>query len=147
MCMDVRKRCECGASEVQFHLRDNVMVPAVIDRLYCPHCSGNDAFDSDSMLYDNGWVIQYDMDIARGLAAQKLGMPEAGVSPEFIFDYGYCCWQELYPGEKEEMRQEKEEIMKMARTDPKGYLVTIQKWNIERVQRLKEQGWRRVLAA
>ena len=145
--MDVRKQCECGKRKVQFHLKDNVMVPAVIDKLYCPDCSGDEAFDSESMLYDNGWVIRYDMDLAKGLAAQKLQVSESAVSPEFVFDYGYCCWQELYPGEKEEMTAEKDEIQKLAKTDPRGYLVKIQQWNINRIQRLKEQGWRRVQAA
>mgnify|MGYP007051338995 CR=1 len=91
--------------------------PAVIDKLYCPDCSGNDPFDEASMLYDNGWVIHYDMEIAKGLAAQKLGMDESSVDPGFVFDFGYCCWQELYPGEKDDMRAEKEQIQKLAKTD------------------------------
>ena len=56
MCIDVRKTCECKRHTVQFHLRDNVLVPRVIARLYCPSCPGDSGYDPVAMLCDNGWV-------------------------------------------------------------------------------------------
>ena len=143
MCMDVRKTCECGANSVQFHLRDNVMKPEVISRLFCPSCQGDVAFDHDTMFYDNGWVIEYDMDLARMLLIAKQRAEADHAGPQALFDSGYACWQEMYPGEREDMRQEKEEIMALLETDLAGYLKKIQSWNVDRVARLKEEGWRK----
>ena len=56
MCLDIRKTCECGNNSVQFHLRDNVMRPEVILRLWCPACGGQVDFDRTTMLHDNAWT-------------------------------------------------------------------------------------------
>lgn len=146
MCVDVRKTCECGAANVQFHLRDNVMLPAVISRLFCPACPGDLGFDEETMLADNGWVIEYDMTLAKMLAVQQLQIDADLVRPAFVFDLGYACWQEIYPGEREEIRVEREKIVRLAREDQKKYLETIQNWNIGRLEELKAAGWRKAMA-
>ena len=147
MCIDVRKTCECGCHTVQFHLRDNVMMPQVIARLFCPSCPGDTPFDPASMLCDNDWIIEYDMELARGLFAQKLQVCEDDVIPEYIFDKGYACWQEMYPGEQEDIREEREKIIELLQQDRNVYLQTMQNWNIERIERLKSAGWRKILPA
>ncbi|MDH5299327.1 MAG: hypothetical protein OEV91_09950 [Desulfobulbaceae bacterium] len=147
MCIDVRKTCQCGANNVQFHLRDNVMLPEVVSKVFCPSCPGDTPFDDTSMLQDNGWTIEYDMTLARFLASRKLSAPASQVMPEFIFDQGYACWLEMYPGEKEEIRKEKEAILRLQKEDPSRYLQTITTWNIERVRKLKATGWRKALRA
>jgi hypothetical protein len=147
MCIDVRKTCECKSHTVQFHLRDNVLAPQVIARLYCPSCPGGSAFDPAAMLCDNGWIIEYDMDLARGLLAQKLQADPGEVTPGYIFDKNYACWQEMYPGEKEETREERQKIIDLLAEDRTVYLQAMQDWNIERINRLKEAGWRKVLLA
>lgn len=144
MCLDIRKTCECGNNSVQFHLRDNVMLPEVIARLWCPSCGRQDGdFDRTTMLHDNGWTIEYDMELARMLAIQRLGEDGADILPEVIFDQGYACWQELYPGEQQDIKEEKKQIVALLQEDQKKYLQTIQQWNINRVARLKSQGWRK----
>jgi len=145
MCIDVRKQCECGTKIVQFHLRDNVMPPQVIVRLYCPDCPGNVPYRAESMLNDNGWIIEYDLDLAHGLAAQRLGMAPEDVTPAFLFDSGYACWLELYPGEREEIREEKQDLQRLLKVDQKAYLTAMHEWNIRRVEDLKRAGWRRCL--
>ena len=147
MCIDVRKTCECGAQKVQFHLRDNLMQPEVIQRLFCPSCCGDTGFDEQSMLNDNGWVIEYDMPLAKMLAVSKLQLDMDAVSPDFIFDQGYACWQELYPGEQQDIVEERERIVALLQEDQTKYLTTIQQWNINRVARLKAQGWRKAQRA
>ncbi len=99
------------------------------------------------MLCDNGWVIEYDMDLARGLLAQKLQTEPEGVTPEFIFDRGYACWQEMYPGEKKDIQEERQKIIDLLQQDRTVYLRAMQDWNITRINRLKEAGWRKVLLA
>jgi len=147
MCVDVRKKCECGKRTVQFHLRDNLMQPEVLRRLFCPDCPGDAAYDRGSMLNDNGWVIEYDMMLARMLAVSKLQIDREELTPEYIFDKGYASWLEMYPGEREEIRDEKEKIMAMLQVDQKKYLQTMQSWNIGRIAALKAAGWRKALLA
>lgn len=143
MCMDVRKNCQCGKNHIQFHLRDNVLLPEVISQLYCPDCLGPEHFDSETMVNDNNWVIEYDMLMAKMLLMQKLMLPPESITPEFIFDEGYGCWQEMYPGEQEDIKKERNEIIGLLQEDQQRYLETIQTWNVQRVAQLKENGWRK----
>jgi hypothetical protein len=147
MCVDVRKTCECGAQTVQFHLRDNILQSEVIRRVFCPNCPGDAPFDGRAMFNDNGWVIEYDMILATMLLTAKLQVDPDFVRPEFLFDQGYACWLEMYPGEREDIREEKETIMALLREDQREYLETIQRWNIDRVSRLKAAGWRKARQA
>ena len=147
MCIDVRKTCECGTHTVQFHLRDNIMPPQVIFRLFCPSCPGNSAFDNGSMLYDNDWIIEYDMDLAQTMLEKKLQTDPEDVNPEFIFDKSYACWQEMYPGEQKDIKEDREKIIELLQQDRNVYLHAMQNWNIERIERLKSAGWRKVLQA
>jgi hypothetical protein len=137
MCLEVRLRCKCGSKEACFNLRDNVMPPEVIIGLYCPACSGEISFEPASMIVDNGWLIEYDMDLARFMAVAKLGIPAERVTPEFLFDEGYATWKELYPGEHEDIRAEKEAIVALLKTDPKRYFEEIRKWAINHIEKLK----------
>lgn len=147
MCIDVRKTCACGKHHVQFHLRDNIMSSEVLRKLYCPDCSAGMCPDRESMLADNGWVIEYDLELARFLAAAKLQLPPEDVHPAFLFDSGYATWQELYPGEQQDILAERREIMELLKTDSKEYLQRISHWNIARVAQLKAAGWRKAQAA
>jgi len=143
MCMEVRKRCACGRENVQMHLLDNIMTPEVIAGLYCPACSLEIEVDGERMVEDNGWVIEYDMDVARFLAAAKLQMLPDDVTPGFLFDSGYATWREMYPGEQEDILKEREAFMALLKEDPRRYLAEINRWNIERVEGLKAAGWRK----
>lgn len=147
MCIDVRKTCECGTHTVQFHLRDNIMPTQVISRLFCPSCPGNSAFDNESMLYDNDWIIEYEMDLARTMLEKKLQIDPEDVVPEFIFDKGYACWQEMYPGEQKDIKEDRKKILELLQQDRNVYLHAMQNWNIERLERLKSVGWRKVQQA
>lgn len=147
MCIDVRKTCECGKHHVQFHLRDNVMSREVIARLFCPECASRAPVDQDCVLSDNGWLIGYDLELAQFLAAAKLQMPPDAVDPGFLFDSGYATWQEMYPGEQQDILAERAQIMELLKTDSREYLQRINRWNIERVARLKAEGWRKAQAA
>jgi hypothetical protein len=147
MCQEIRKICHCGQFSAQFHLRDNLLSQEVIVGLYCPHCSGEVKLDPQSMLMDNGWVIEYDMDLARFLLTSRLLLEKEQIQPGYIFDSGYACWLEMYPGEKGDILEERAEIMKLQQENPRQYLREISRWNIDRIQRLKEEGWRKAQAA
>ncbi|HID97508.1 MAG TPA: hypothetical protein EYP57_04885 [Thermodesulfobacteriaceae bacterium] len=147
MCLEIRKTCSCGSRSVQFHMRDNILSEEVLLDLYCPACSESVTLNPKNMIDDNGWIIEYDMDLARFLMVSKLQVTADMVSPEYLFDSGYATWQEMYPGEHEEIREERNEIITMLKTDPARYLQEISRWNIARVQRLKADGWRKAQAA
>lgn len=147
MCIEVRKTCSCGERNVQFHLRDNIIAEEVLLALYCPKCSADVAMNEEAMINDKGWIIEYDMELAQFLAAAKLNIAPDSVNPAFLFDTGYAAWLEMYPGEKEDILEEHKEIMKLVQTDPQKYIETINSWNISRVERLKEDGWRKAQAS
>ncbi len=147
MCQEVKKTCSCGQKDAQFHLRDNVMGQEVIGRLFCPSCSTAQKFDQETMVTDNGWIIEYDMDIARMFAITKLTMDAAHVNPQFVFDQGYATWREMYPGETQDIADERDKIIAMKESNPKEYLSAINAWAVERIARLKEEGWRKAQLA
>lgn len=143
MCVAVFKKCECGAKTVQFHLRDNLLSPEVLTRLFCPACPGDHPFEKANMLNDNGWVIEYDMILARSIIIKTKLLEEAQVTPTYIFDQGYCAWLEIYPGEKGDIKEEKDKILELQKTDQQLYLKEIISWNINRLATLKTAGWRK----
>ncbi len=147
MCLEIRKTCKCGSKSAQFHMRDNIMSQEVLTELYCPKCSTDIELNPDSMLMDNGWVIEYDMDLAKFLAVSKLMVDREAVRPGFVFDGGYACWQEMYPGEQQDVLEERKEILALQKEDPTRYLKEISHWNIARIERLKNDGWRKAMAA
>ncbi|MBU0485740.1 MAG: hypothetical protein KKB30_14645 [Proteobacteria bacterium] len=147
MCVAVHKRCECGAVIVQFHLRDNVLPQEVVSRLFCPACPGDAPFDRATMVNDNGWIIEFDMQLARNIMVARNLLDPDSATPEYIFDQGYACWLETYPGEKDEIKEEKAEIIKLLKIDQRAYLEKIQSWNINRLNKLKSEGWRKARIA
>ena len=147
MCVEVKQRCECGKSEAAFHLRDNIMSKEVIERIFCPNCSSTTEFIAESMLRDNNWIIEYDMDFARMLAISKMGMEPLTISPEYLFDEGLATWREMYPGETMDIADERWTIIQKKDADPQAYLKEINAWAVNRIQRLKETGWRKAQCA
>jgi hypothetical protein len=143
MCVEIKQSCECGKCEASFHLRDNIMVKEVVDRLYCPACSGSVTFNNDTMLRDNEWVIEYDMDLAGMLAISKMGTNPADINPEYLFDEGLATWREMYPGETLDIADERWEIIKKKDKDPKAYLQEINSWAVNRIRQMKDAGWRK----
>ncbi|WP_456385057.1 hypothetical protein [Desulfolithobacter sp.] len=132
---------------MQFHMRDNVMSQEVLVALYCPECAASVQLNVDTMLSDNGWIIEYDMELATFLAVTKLQVDPDLVRPGFLFDEGFATWLEMYPGEQQDILAERKDIMDMLKENPKKYLETINSWNIARIEQLKADGWRKAQAA
>jgi hypothetical protein len=143
MCIDHKMICKCGTHTASFNFRDEVMPVEIVSRLYCPQCASGVAFDAESMLKDNGWLIEYDMDVARFMAHKLSG---ATITPEYLFDQGYCTWRGVYPTDHIDSVKEREELVKLSKINPKKYLDEIRKWGIERMDRLAAEGWRKANA-
>jgi hypothetical protein len=141
MCVDHKMTCACGKNSASFNFRDDILTYEVINRLYCPTCSSSVGVNPDTMLSDNGWIIEYDMDRAR-LLCQKIWHNEA-ITPEFIFDEGYCTWRGTYPNDHIDSAKERTELSKLAKTEPKRYFNELRTWGINRMERLAREGWRK----
>ncbi len=146
MCMEYSMRCSCGGREASFNFRDEIMPPEVISRLYCPNCSGEIGFNPETMLADNGWVIEYDMEVAKFSALKTPHLLKKELTPEVLFDEGYATWRGIYPGDHIDSAREREEIVAMAKSDPKAYIERIKNWGVERMERLRKEGWRKANA-
>lgn len=142
MCVDHTMICRCGRNSASFNFKDEVMPAEVVAGLYCPQC-GNVKVDPEAMLKDNGWVIEYDMDVAK-FASSKL--PAVRLTPEYIFDEGYCTWRGVYPTDHIDSAREREELINLSKVNKKKYLEEFKNWSIHRMERLAAEGWRKANA-
>jgi len=140
MCIAYEMKCKCSSKTASFHFKDNIMTEQVIKTLYCPNCSSDINVNPEKMIVDNGWVIEYDMDIAK-LMGQKIS--NTIITPDILFDEGYCTWNGVYPGDHMHSVKEREDITALAKSNPSMYLNRIRAWAKERAERLKNEGWRK----
>jgi len=141
MCVDHSKSCSCGKSYASFNLKNEFLPLEAISELFCPVCSRDVAYDSATMLSDNGWIIRYDMQVAQFML-QKVS-PSSRVTPEFIFDEGYCTWRGVTPTDHIDSLKERAELVKLAKTDRRQYFEEIKSWAITRMDKLARDGWRK----
>jgi hypothetical protein len=141
MCVDHSKICSCGKSSASFNFRDDILPYETVTTVYCPECSRTVNLDNATMLSDNGWVIDYNMEVARFMMQKKA--PASQVTPEFLFDEGYCTWRGVYPGDHIDSAREREELLKLAKTDKKRYFEEFKTWGVKRMERLALAGWRK----
>lgn len=141
MCMDFSINCSCGKRHASFNFKDEVLPPEVITGLYCPECTPTVAVDRQRMLQDNGWMLAYDMDVARFMLQKKAAAHE--VTPEFIFDEGYCTWRGVTPTDHIDSVRERDQLAALAKTDRKRYFEEIKTWATSRMDRLAREGWRK----
>ncbi|MGC2062836.1 MAG: hypothetical protein WA610_07640 [Thermodesulfovibrionales bacterium] len=144
MCVDHTMNCKCGWSSASFNFKDEIMPVEVVNSLYCPKCSGDVAFEASSMLKDNNWIIDFDMDVARFMGQR---LPSSSISPEYLFDEGYCTWRGVYPTDHIDSVRDREELVKLAKINQRKYLEEFKKWGLERMYRLEKEGWRKAREA
>ena len=142
MCVEHRKICACGQRSASLFFRDEVLPEGVVERLYCPSCSAEVRYDSGTMVRDNGWIIEYDMDVVTFMR-QKLPAGEA--TPDFVFDEGYCTWNGIYPTDHADSLKERVELLKLSNINKKKYLEEFRSWGVRRMERLELEGWRKAI--
>lgn len=143
MCMDHSMKCKCGKREASFNLKNEIMPPEIVEALYCPDCSSTVVLDEKTMLADNGWIIHYDMEAAAFYSSKMLSADAEKLSPETLFDAGYATWRGVYPGDHIDSAKDKANLAKMAKADPAQYFQEMKTWAIDRMNRLKDEGWRK----
>ncbi len=146
MCMAFKKRCFCTKSHASIHNDGSLLPEEVIVGIYCAECSTSVQFDPESMVKDNGWIIEYDMEIANGYAG-KMGFVTGEVTPEIIFDNAFSSWNGYSPNDQEDKAIEKTELLSMASGDRKRYIEDFKSWTESRLKRLSDSGWRKARKA
>ncbi|GBE57815.1 hypothetical protein BMS3Abin01_00741 [bacterium BMS3Abin01] len=142
MCEEHAIGCHCGRSSASLMFRDEIFPEEIVGAVYCPVCSGEREFDGDTMIADNGWLIEYDMEAARFFQGR---VPEiaAEMSPGALFDGGYATWRGVYPGDHIDSARERQELLDLARTDKLRYFQEFKQWGLKRMERLRLDGWRK----
>src|SRR5512140_3818063 len=131
MCVDHSIACSCGKHNASFNFKDDILPHEVITSLYCPECSQGVVHDVRTMLADNGWFITYDMDVARFM--MQKAAPASHITPEFIFDEGYCTLRGVTPSDHIDSVREREQLARLAQTDPRKYFEAIRSWGNTRM--------------
>jgi hypothetical protein len=143
MCMEHQFMCKCGKRNASFNFKNEIMPAEIISALYCPECSDSIEHDPETMLTDNGWVIEYDMDIARLYGPKMTDEERENNSPELLFDRGYATWRGVYPGDHLDSVTERQGLLELSKVDPRGYIEQVKEWSIKRMDKLRKEGWRK----
>ena len=142
MCVDHSINCSCGKGSASFNFRDNILPLEVIIKLKCPACLPGTPYNPATMLADNGWIIEFDMEVARFLLLQNV-ITAGQVTPEYIFDEGYCTWRGVTPSDHIDSVRERNALLQLAQTDRKRYFEEMKNWSNNRMEHLARDGWRK----
>ena len=142
MCQSYRKSCLCGQQTSEIFFGKYVLDERAVAKVYCPECSQNVDRGQNNLVWDNGWVLELDMQVVRTRAAMMEISPE-DVTAEWVFDEGYATWVGITPDDFQTRERERSEIQKIAQADLKQYMQAMKEWGLRRKKRFAAQGWRK----
>ncbi len=142
MCLHQKVKCVCGKEEAYMFHKDSILPEEVLIEIFCPQCSSDVKVDPSSMLYDAGWVIHYDMDVADYFFKQR-GISNVELTPEFIFDNEYCSWYGLSPHDIDENMKLTQELAELRAANLPNYMEVFRNKRVEHVKKLSKQGFRK----
>lgn len=143
MCQSYKIACACKKNTGEIFFGKCILNETAIEDLYCPQCSiGVDA-DRKDRVWDNGWVLEMNMDAVR-LYAGSMGIAPEEITAARVFDEGYATWVGITPDDTERRNQERDEIQKLAQTDMLAYYQAMKEWGLSREKRFSEAGWRKM---
>ena len=145
MCFYQKRPCVCGKKEAYIFHRDELLPEEVLTHLYCPECSERAEWNVHAMIEDGGWILEYNMVVARYYFHFKQGNLHYPVTPEFIFDGDYCSWYGLTPTDLEDNARMHRELLPLQRQDKRRYIYKLREICQAKVAGLKEAGWRKSL--
>jgi hypothetical protein len=143
MCQSYRKECVCGQNTAEIFFGKMVLDEQSVEQVYCPECSQNVETNGDNRIWDNGWVLELDMDVVR-THASIMGISPQEVTADWAFDAGYVTWVGIIPDDYKQKAQERAEILKLAKTDLLAYYQAMKDWGLQREKRFTEEGWRKM---
>lgn len=143
MCESYFLECQCGEKKAEIFFGRMLLNESSVKRLFCPKCSeGSDPPDSQR-IWDNGWVLELDMEKIKPHSS-TFGIPADDLTAEWIFDSGYVTWLGITPDDTERRNRERDEIQQLANTDTLAYIKAMKEWGIGREKRFSEEGWRKM---
>ena len=143
MCQSYNKTCVCGQNTAEIFFGNMLLNETAVSQVYCPECSHAVDTDKPSRVWDNGWVLELNMDFVRTYAA-TFGMAPGDITAEWIFDFGYATWVGITPDDTQRRNTERAEIQKLAKTDVLAYVQAMKEWGIGREKRFTDEGWRKM---
>ena len=145
MCQSYKVPCVCEQNTAEIFFGKCVLNETAIEEVYCPQCSRNIDMECDHRVWDNGWVLELNMDVVRPYAS-SMGISPEELTAEWVFDEGYATWVGITPDDTQQRNQERAEIQKMAKTDLRAYYDAMKEWGLNREKRFTEAGWRKMRA-
>ncbi|NQT69133.1 MAG: hypothetical protein HQ552_06085 [Desulfobacteraceae bacterium] len=145
MCQSYRKVCACGQNTTEIFFGRMIFDEQVVAKVYCPNCSQNIATDCDNRMWDNGWVLELNMEVVQAHIPVMDIAPE-DVTADRIFDEGYVTWVGITPDDHQTREQERNQIQKLAKTDLLAYIQAMKEWGLNREKRFVNEGWRKMRA-
>ena len=143
MCQSYRKECVCGKNTAEIFFGKMVLDEQSVEQVYCPECSQKVESNSANKVWDNGWVLELDMDVVR-THASTMGISPQEATANWVFDAGYVTWVGIIPDDYKQKAQERAEILKLAKTDLLAYYQAMKDWGLEREKRFTQEGWRKM---
>lgn len=143
MCESHKVRCQCGKNSADIFFGRNILNGRSVAKLYCPECSKGVDKDADNRVWDNGWVLEFDMEELR-LHAPTMDISPEAVTAEWVFDNGFATWAGITPDDAERRNRERAEILRLSKIHMSAYLEVMKRWGKERERRFQEEGWRKM---
>lgn len=143
MCQSYRKACSCGRQTAEIFFGRMILDENSVAQLYCPDCSQGQEKEGKNRVWDNGWLLELDLEVVRP-QAPVLGMAPEEITAERIFDEGFVTWVGITPNESRQRDEERSEIQRLAATDLRAYLQAMKDWGMAREERFSREGWRKM---
>lgn len=144
MCQSYNVACVCGKNRAEIFFGNMVLSESSVAGVYCPECSREIDFGRTDRVWDNGWVLELDMDVVRTYSG-TFGVPADELTAEWVFDAGFATWVGITPDDTERRNRERDELQKLAKTDLLAYIEAMKAWGIGRERRFTDEGWRKMV--
>ena len=145
MCESFKANCVCGQKTAEIFFGKMVLAGNSVAQVYCPICSQDIDTEPNDRVWDNDWILEFDMNVLHTHAA-SMGIAPQEVTAEWVFDQGYATWVGITPDDTERRNQERAEIHKLAKTDMLAYYQAMKDWGLSREKKFMEEGWRKMRA-
>jgi hypothetical protein len=145
MCESYKTNCVCGQKTAEIFFGRMVLAESAVAQVYCPGCSQDVDTARNDRVWDNGWVLELDMEVLRA-HANSMGIAPQEVTAAWVFDQGYATWVGITPDDAARRNQERDAIHKLAKTDLRAYYEAMKEWGLNREKKFMEEGWRKMRA-
>lgn len=145
MCESYILKCQCGQKKAEIFFGKMLLDENSVAKVFCPHCSQGREEAGSNKIWDNGWILELNMDEIRPHSS-TFGIAASELTAEWVFDSGHVTWVGITPDDTEQRNRERDKIQELAKTDILAYIKAMKEWGKEREQRFSAEGWRKMYA-